>query len=100
MNLIGVKLLTIVAEAVLEDQLLRDLKRLGARGYTLTRVEGEGSRGLRVGDVAGGNVRLELVVGAEVAERILMHLAEHYFAYYAMIAFAADVEVVRGDKYV
>lgn len=98
-KLVTVKLVTVVAEAVLEDYLIGDLKRLGARGYTLSRVEGEGSRGTRVGDVAGGNIRLEVVVGPAVAEAILQHLADTYFAHYAIIAFAADVQVVRGMKY-
>jgi len=34
-----------------------------------------------------------------VAQRILEHIVEHYFANYAMIAFLDDVEVVRGEKF-
>lgn len=99
MKVVTVKLVTIVAEAVLEDYLIGDLKRLGARGHTLSRVEGEGSRGMRAGDVAGGNIRIEVLVSAAVADAIFQHLADTYFAHYAIIAFAADVQVVRGMKY-
>lgn len=45
-------------------------------------------------------MRIEVVVSDEVADRILDHVAEHYFPNYAVIAFVADVAVVRGDKYV
>lgn len=99
MHTVTLKLLTIVAEAVLEDRLIRDLKRLGAKGYTLTEVRGEGSRGVRSSEWEGKNIRLESVVSPLVAERILSHLAEAYFPHYAVIAYLENVEVVRGEKY-
>ena len=34
-----------------------------------------------------------------VAERILEALAERYFPHYALVAWVADVHVVRGEKY-
>lgn len=93
------KLVTIVAEAVLEERLVRELRALGARGWTLSQARGEGSRGTRTSDLEGGNVRIETLVAPEVAERILDRLAERYFANYALVAFAQTVEVVRGEKY-
>lgn len=94
------KLVTIVAEAILEKRLLEEVRRQGAKGYTLTDARGEGSRGLRTMDWEGKNIRLEVIVGEEVAERILRTLQENYFPYYAVIAFVENVEVVRGYKYV
>lgn len=91
--------ITIVAEAVLEDRMLRELRALGATGFTVMDVRGEGSRGRRTLDLGGRNVRVEVVAGMELADRILAHVAEHYFEHYAVIAWADDVEVVRGDKY-
>lgn len=93
------KLVTIIAEAVLEDRLVRDLGALGARGWTTSHVRGEGSRGTRTSGLEGGNVRIETLVAPEVADRILDHLADHYFAHFALVAFTETVEVVRGDKY-
>lgn len=95
-----IKLVTVIAEAILEERLVRDIRRLGAKGFTRSEVHGEGSRGRRVGDVEGANVRLECLVSADTAERILGELAEHYFENYAIVAFVEDVSVVRGDKYV
>jgi len=97
---VTLKLVTIVAERVLQERLLRELKELGARGYTLTEVSGEGSRGVRASEWEGHNVKIETIVSPEVADRIIEHIAEHYFQYYAVIVYAQPVEVVRGDKYI
>jgi nitrogen regulatory protein PII len=97
---VPLKLVTIVAEPVLEDQLTGALRRLGARGFTVTESRGEGSRGMRASEVPGQGVRIESVVSEAVADRILDHVAAHYFANYAVIAYVSSVEVVRGDKYV
>lgn len=93
------KLVTIVAETVLTDQLLAALKRLGVSGYTVTEASGEGSRGRRVGEVPGDNCRLETLVTEDLATRILDLLAAQYFANYAVVAWTTDVQVVRGEKY-
>ncbi len=97
---VTLKLVTIVAERVLQERLLRELKALGARGYTLTEVLGEGSRGVRASEWEGHNVKIETIVSPNVADRIIEHIATHYFQYYAVIVYAQPVEVVRGDKYV
>ncbi|MDT7920464.1 MAG: transcriptional regulator [Meiothermus sp.] len=99
MALVSLKLVTIIAEGFLEEKLIRDIKKLGAKGYTITSARGEGSRGVRASEWEGSNIRLETIVSPTVAEKILSHLAEVYFANYAVIAFVENVEVVRGDKY-
>lgn len=100
MELIRLKLITIVAEAVLERRLVEEIRSLGARGYTVTDARGEGSRGLRTMDWEGKNIRLETIVSEEVAERILHRLQEAYSPNYAVIAYVENVEVVRGRQYV
>lgn len=94
------RLVTIIGEAVLERRLLADLPTLGATGWSVGHVQGQGSRGVRSTGWEGPNLRIEVVVTPEVADRILDHLAMEYFENYALIAFAGDVDVVRGDKYV
>ena len=93
------KLVTIVAETVIVEQLLASLRRIGASGFTVTDARGEGSRGRRVGEVPGNNQRIETLVSEEVATPILELLAAQYFANYAVVAWTTDVHVVRGDKY-
>lgn len=90
---------TIVAEALLEDRIIRELRAIGARGFTIADVRGQGSRGVRAGDWEGRNVRIETIASDEVAEAVLDHVATHYFDRFAVIAWVDDVEVVRGDKY-
>lgn len=98
MKTVSLRLVTIIAEAVLEERLVQAILRLGAKGYTLTEVRGSGSRGVREGEPEA-NVKIEAVVSPEVADRILDHLAERCFAHRAVIAFVETIEVVRGDKY-
>ncbi len=99
MALVSLKLVTIIAEAYLEERLIREIKQLGAKGYTITSARGEGSRGVRASEWEGNNIRLETIVSPAVAEKILQRLAEAYFANYAVIAYVENVEVMRGDKY-
>jgi len=93
-------LLTIVMEGLLKEELIRLVKRHGATGFTLTRAEGEGSRGVRARDWEGPNLRLECLVKAEAAEAILEELSERYFDHYAVIAWLSEVSVLRGGKFV
>lgn len=99
MNTVGMKKVTLVAEGVLEQRIVRELRELGAGGYTVSGVRGEGSRGVRASDWEGDNVKVETLVGAGTADRILAHVAAAYFEHYAVIAWVTDVQVVRGDKY-
>jgi nitrogen regulatory protein P-II 2 len=91
-------LLTVIAEGVIEERLLADLRRWGVGGLTTSRVEGD-PFGSRVADVAGAFVRMECVVPEEVSTRVLEGLAEAYFGRYKVIAYDHPVRVVRGDKY-
>ena len=99
MNHAPFKLITIVAERLLEERLIADIRAAGAHGYTVTDARGEGTRGVRASDWEGGNVKIESVVAADVAERILALLAERYFQRFAVIGYVIDLEVVRGDKF-
>jgi hypothetical protein len=95
-----VALLTIVAEGVLEARLVRDLRSAGAVGWTITTARGVGPRSRRVGDLDGGNVRIESLVSHAVAEQMMERLAADYFPHYAIVAWIADVEVHRTERYI
>ena len=94
-----IRLLTIVAEEILRDRLIEEIRNADAKGFTLTEVTGEGSRHRRVGDVLGGNIKLEVLASPAVADRLLSVLASDYFPHYAVIAYVAPVGVVRGERY-
>jgi len=96
---VHLKKVTIVGERVLKDPLLELLRLHGARGFTLTAVEGEGSRGVRASEWEGRNVCIDTIVSAEVADAIMEAVGERYFDDFAVIVYSVDVDVLRGDKY-
>ena len=94
------KLLTIVTEAALEHQLVQEIERLGAHGYTITDARGKGGRGMRnAGWDHSANIRIEVVCTADTAHVIAAALRERYYDNYAMILFISDVEVLRPEKF-
>lgn len=93
------KLVTLVAEHVLEDRLVEDLVRLGARGWSASEVRGSGEHWSSAADPDAASVRIEALVSAGVAERILEHIAAEYFGRYHVVAWTVDATVVRGAKF-
>jgi len=91
---------TIIIESLLKDEVLKLIRKHGATGFTLTKVEGEGSRGTRAQDWEGRNIKIETIVNERVADLILEGLADEYFEDYAVIAWLSEVNVLRGDKFV
>ena len=101
MQLYPLKLVTIVGETVIMQDIAKEAVGLGATGYTLSEVIGEGSRSARNVIVTGSSktMKVELVVPMGIAEKILTHVSHHYFEHYAIIAWLSDVQVVRGQAY-
>ena len=94
------RLLTVITEAALERTLLEDIERLGVRGYTITEARGKGHRGKRNTDWEhGGNIRLEVICDAGLADTLAQHLRERYYDHYSMVMFVQDVEVLRPEKF-
>lgn len=93
-------LVTIVTEGLLKEKIIALLRRNGATGFTITRAEGEGSRGVRARDFEGPNLRIECIVSKEAGLAILDEVGETYFTNYSMIAWLTDVLVARGSKFV
>jgi len=96
---IHLRKVTIVAERVLRDDILELLKRHGATGWTLTAVEGEGSRGIRASEWEGRSVQIDTLVSPRAADAIMEEIGDTYFADWSVIVYAADVEVLRAEKY-
>ena len=100
MNSHPMKLVTIVCETHARDAVTNLLREVGAHGYTLFAVEGDGSRGKRPGDIPEfANIQLEVVVPPAVAETLLARLESEFFPRYAMIAFECEVRVLRKEKF-
>ena len=93
------KLLIVIAEAALERQLVADVKRLGAHGYTVIDVRGGGARGDRNADWdADRSIQMEVICDDAVAEAIAGHIHLTYFDDYAVSVFITEVGVLRPAK--
>lgn len=101
MQLHPLKLVTVIGETVIIKGMVAEAARLGASGFTVTDVDGRGSREARTGIMIGNakTRKVEFVVPEAVAVSILEHVSHHYFEHYACIAWLSDVAVVRGDIY-
>lgn len=94
------KLLIVIAEAALERQLVADVKRLGAHGYTVIDVRGGGARGDRGADWdADRSIQMEVICDDAVAEAIAEHIHLTYFDDYAVTVFITEVGVLRPAKF-
>jgi len=99
MNTHPMTLLTIVAESILKDRLVHEIRNIGAKGFTITDVSGEGSRHRRVSELLGDNVKIEIIVKRETADKVLEVLQKEYFISYAVIAYMSEIQIVRENKY-
>ncbi len=100
MNTHPMKLVTIVCEAHARNVVTSLLREIGAHGYTLFAVEGEGSQGKRSGDIPEyANIQVEVIVSPEVAETLMARLESEFFPRYAMIAYETEVRVLRKGKF-
>jgi nitrogen regulatory protein PII len=93
------KLVTIIAEDDIEARLVRDLKELGVKGYTVVNVRGEGLHGTRDNAWEGENIRLETLVSPELADKMFEFLHRTYFPRYLMVVYMENVEVIRAEKF-
>lgn len=99
MNLVPLKLITIIAEDELEERLIRELKAAGATGYTVSKARGEGAHRARTSEWEGENIRLEALVSETVALTISERLAVQYLEKYGVVFYCATVEVLRPGKF-
>jgi len=99
MKTVPMKRVTIIGDNTVEYRIIKEVHDLGATGHTCFLVHGQGARGVRPRHAEPGNTKIEVIATPEVAQRIIEHIAQHYFNNYAMIAFLDDVEVLRGEKF-
>ena len=100
MNLHPMKLVTIVCEAHARDAVTKLLREVGAHGYTLFAVEGDGSRGERPADIPEfANIQIEVILPPDVSSKLLELLGAEFFSRFGMVAFESDVRVLRRDKF-
>jgi nitrogen regulatory protein P-II 2 len=96
---VNFKLVTMISEPVLSNSLVITIRSLGATGFTMTDVRGEGSGEKRSGEVPNEKVKIEVVADADLAKKIMAEIAENYFANYSLIVYSSDIQVIRHEKF-
>ena len=93
-------LLVIVAEAVLEKNLVRDARERGAPGWWVSEVHGAGREGVREGAwEADRTIELKIIGDAGVVEAIAEHVLAVYAPNYAVAMHFTPVAVLRPDRF-
>jgi len=93
-------LLVIVAEAVLEKNLVRDVRELGAQGWTLSEVHGAAREGVREGAwEADRTVEMKVICDAAVADAIAEHVMAAYAPHYSLAMYFSAVSVLRPERF-
>jgi MFS superfamily sulfate permease-like transporter len=91
---------TIVAGSELEPELTAKIVELGASGFTSIACSGAGRTTLGAGNSrAIPQIRIETVVSAEVAERILDHIHRNLSPKHPITAVLETVEALRRDQF-
>lgn len=93
-------LLVIVAEAVLEKNLVRDARQHGVQGWTVGEVHGANLEGEREGAwEADRTIELKLICSDDVADRLAEHVLATYAPHYSVALYFAPVQVLRPERY-
>ena|SRR5579872_3729718 len=93
-NLVSVQRVTVVTHDRLEQMLVKQFVKLGAKGYTSMDCRGLGEHEL-VQDVLSGatRVRIETVVQPDVAEEIMKFLGQPQFEHQPIMTCVETVQV-------
>jgi hypothetical protein len=93
-------LLVINTEALLEKQLVRDLREHGAQGWTVTEVHGANLEGVREGAwEADRTIEMKVICDEAVADAIAEHVLATYAPHYSVALWFAAVQVLRPERY-
>ncbi len=93
-------LLVIVAEAVLEKNLVRDARQRGVQGWTVSEVHGASHEGVRDGDwEADRTIELKLICEAAVADAMAEHVLATYAPHYSVAMYFSAVQVLRPERF-
>ena len=100
MNFPNRTLLTIVTEAVLENDLIELFKAQTIRGWTIVAARGNGDNGEKHGNFdANENIQIELITDTATAEQLAELIQIKFGAHYALVQWLSEVRVLRGEKF-
>lgn len=94
-----IRLVTIISEPVVGKELVALAKALGASGFTLSDVRGEGSGDKSSGELPDEKIKIEIVADANLADKLMSEVSLHYFKNYAIIVYSSEIRVMRPEKF-
>ncbi|MBM5572622.1 MULTISPECIES: P-II family nitrogen regulator [Deefgea] len=93
-------LLTIVTEAVLENDLIELFESQKIRGWTIVAARGNGAHGEKHGNFdANENIQIELITDTASAEQLASSVQQQFGSHYALVQWLSEVRVLRGEKF-
>ena len=94
------KLLLVIAEAVIEKNLIADARKFGAHGYTVSEVRGANQEGERDGEWEfSRSIEMKVICPNTVAQKLAEHILATYCQHYSVTMFIAEGEVLRPEKF-
>ena len=96
----SIRRVTVYAAHALEAQLIEHFLSLGAKGYTITESRGRGEHASVDDPLARSTqVRIELLVQAEVAGKIMEYIRTLTTKHMAVVACMENVEVCNPEHF-
>ena len=99
MKLTNFKLVTVICEPVLSSSILNLSQELGATGFTVTEVRGQGNGEKSSGEIPDLKSKIEIVTEPQLALKMMKALAEKFFENYSLITYSADISILRSEKF-
>ncbi len=99
MKLIDFKLVTIICEPVLISSILKMTSDLGATGFTVTDVRGQGNGEKSSGEIPDSKSKIEIIAEPDLALVLIQTLAEKFFENYSLITYVSDISILRPKKF-
>jgi nitrogen regulatory protein PII len=93
------RIVTIICEPVLSSAIIELIKLVGASGFTLTDVRGEGSGEKSSGEVPEEKLKIEVVADVTLASKITEEIATVYFENYSIIVYSSEISILRPNKF-
>jgi len=97
--------LTVIAERLLEEDILKILSSQGASGYTILEGAGKGEHFTRMSDRASivsafSIIKIEVIfTDRERAETAAKEIHDKHFEYYSGVVHLSQIEVIRPERF-
>ena len=99
MKLTNFKFVTVICEPFLSSSLLNLSQELGATGFTVTEVRGQGNGEKSSGEIPDSKSKIEIVAESQLALKMMKAIAEKFFENYSLITYSSDISILRSEKF-